>query len=145
MDRVGSSVDVASFHFDHGTPFPLPGIRNRLQPCSKRLLPHALVLVLVNKEYNSFLSIVESCNFCRDIWVVCQRALLGKKPCSIFCSTRSCKQQRRWRITGSRLCFLSELPFSDVDVIFIDSGRIDQLREPINCMFLPGLRHCAFS
>jgi hypothetical protein len=43
----------------------------------------------------------------------------------------------------ARVCaFLSELPFSDVDVIFIDSGRIDQLLgTPINCMFYLGLRH----
>jgi hypothetical protein len=40
----------------------------------------------------------------------------------------------------ARVCaFLSELPFSDVDVIFIDSGRIDQLLgTPINCMFCWG-------
>jgi hypothetical protein len=48
---VGSSVDVASFHFDHGTRFL--GIRNRLQPCSKRLLPHASFSFSSIKEYNS--------------------------------------------------------------------------------------------
>jgi hypothetical protein len=140
---VGSSVDVASFSTMAPFPFPFPGIRNRLQPCSKRLLPHPLVLVLVNKEYNFSLSIVESCNFCRDIWVVCQRRCFRKNSAGILLD-KVLWQQRRWRITGSRLCFLSELPFSDVDVIFIDSGRIDQLSGNHQLHVFAGLRHSRF-